>query len=106
MYLFDLSSSFRTCRPTKLITPVSRMRGLAALGGGGGGGGAAASAVSAAASSADSPCGTLGSSSSMFRADATRPAMLLCQRERETERERKRARARALSSEENVRVMT
>ena len=87
MYLFDLSSSFRTCRPTKLIPPVSRMRGLAALGGGGGGG-AVASAVSAAASSADSPSGTLGSSSAMFPADATRPAMLLCQRERERERER------------------
>ena len=84
MYLFDLSSSFRTCRPTKLIPPVSRMRGLAALGGG-----AMASAVFGTASSAASPSGTLGSSSAMFPADATRPATLICQRERD--------RARALS---------
>ena len=73
IYLFDLSSSFSTCIPTKLTPAVSRMRGLPALGGGGATASASASAVSGTASSAGSPSGTFGSSSAMFPADATRP---------------------------------
>ena len=88
MYLFELSSSFSMCWPTKVIPPVSRMRGFAGLGGGGGGAAASASSDSGTASSAGSPSGTLGSSSAMFPANATRPTTL---------RERERARARALA---------
>ena len=90
MYLFDLSSSFSMCRPTKLIPPVSRTRGLAALGGGGGGG-AAASAVSGAASCTGSPSGTFGSSSAMFPADATRQPKRCVVRGRERQTESARA---------------